>query len=87
MPVNIDGSNYVLDADCVIKAVGAEAENRIVAMLGVEVNKWGYINVDNNYMTSITNVFAGGDLIGTEATVACAARDGRNVADCIARLI
>ena len=37
--------------------------------------------VDERYMTSRKGVFAGGDLIGTKATVAWAARSGRNASE------
>ena len=87
IPVDIDGSNFVLDVDFVVMAVGAEAESSILAKLGLELNKWGCVSVDDNYMTSIPNVFAGGDLIGNKATVAWAARNGRDVAEVISRII
>lgn len=87
VPVNIDGSNYTLDMDYVVMAVGSEAESSVVSKLGLRLNKWGYIDVDENFMTSMPNVFAGGDLIGTNATVAWAARNGRDVAMSILKLI
>lgn len=87
VPVNIEGSNYTLDMDYVIMAVGAEPESSVVSKLGTKLNKWGYIDVDENFMTSIPNVFAGGDLIGSDSTVAWAARDGRNAATAITRII
>ena len=40
-----------------------------------------YVKINENYETSIKNVFAGGDLVGNTATIAWAARDGRNAAD------
>lgn len=85
VPIDIEGSNFTLDMDYVVMAVGAEAEKSILNGLGVELNKWGYIDVDENFMTSIPNVFAGGDLIGTNATVAFAARNGRDAAERIYR--
>lgn len=85
VPVDIEGSNFTLDMDYVVMAVGAEAEKSTINGLGVELNKWGYIDVDENFMTSISNVFAGGDLIGTSATVAFAARNGRDAAEGIYR--
>lgn len=81
VPVDIDGSNFTLDMDYVVMAVGAEAEKSVIDELGVELNNWGYIDVDENFMTSIPYVFAGGDLIGTNATVAWAARNGRDAAE------
>ena len=38
-----------------------------------------YVKINENYETSIDTVFAGGDLVGSTATVAWAARDGRCV--------
>ena len=85
VPVDVDGSNFTLDMDYVVMAVGAEAEKSVLSGLGVELDKWGYINVDENFMTSIPGVFAGGDLIGNNATVAWAARNGRDAAEEIYR--
>ena len=85
VPVDVDGSNFTLDMDYVVMAVGSEAEKSIVDGLGVELNAWGYIDVDENFMTSIPNVFAGGDLVGTNATVAWAARNGRDAAERICK--
>ena len=82
-PVNIEGSNYELDMDYVIMAIGSMPEENVVNNLGLEVNKKGYIIVDENYETSIKNIFAGGDVAGTKATVAWAARTGRKVAEYI----
>ena len=48
---------------------------------GLNTDKYGYITVDENYKTSVDKVYAGGDLIGTKATVAWAARSGRNAAE------
>lgn len=87
VPVDIDGSNFTLNMDYVVMAVGSEAEKSIVDGLGIELNNWGYIDVNENFMTSIPNVFAGGDLVGTNATVAWAARNGRDAAEEICKLI
>lgn len=79
VPVNIKGSNYKLDIDYVVMAIGSQTDN-IVNKLGLELSKWGYMKIDENYMTSIDGVFAGGDLVGTKATVAWASRSGREAA-------
>lgn len=80
-PVNIEGSNYNVDADYVIMAIGSTVEEEVINKLNIERNKKGYIQVDENYETSIKNVFAGGDLIGSISTVAWAAKDGRDAAE------
>jgi len=80
-PVDIEDSNFNIDMDYVIMAIGSTVEEKIVNNLGVDLNKKGYIQVDENYETSMKNVFAGGDAVGTKATVAWAARTGREVAE------
>lgn len=80
-PVNIEGSNYKIDADYVIMAIGSTIEKEVIDKIGVSVNKKGYVDINENYETSIENVFAGGDLAGTKATVAWAARSGRDAAE------
>ena len=77
-PINIKGSNYFMNMDYVIMAVGSKPEEKIIK--DFEKNKWGYILVDENMRTSIKKVYAGGDIIGEKATVAWAARSGRNAA-------
>jgi len=86
-PVNIEGSNYLIDIDYVVMAVGSKPEENLLESLDLKINKWGYIDVDDKYRTSKNKVFAGGDLIGTKATVAEAARTGRNAAEAIDSII
>ena len=83
IPINIENSNFYIDMDFVIMAIGAKPENEIIDAIGVECTKYGYIKVDENYMTSKIGVFAGGDLIGEKQTVAWAARSGREAAKAI----
>lgn len=80
-PVNIDGSNYTVDADYVVMAIGSTVEKEVIEKLNISTNKKGYIEVNENYETSVANVFAGGDLVGTKATVAWAAKSGRDAAN------
>lgn len=82
-PVNIEGSNFELDMDYVVMAIGSMPDENVISTLGLELNKKGYIQVDENYETSIKNVYAGGDVAGGKATVAWAARAGRDVAEII----
>lgn len=78
-PVNIEGSNYIIDADYIVMALGASPE-MFVKDLKINLNKWGNIEVDENYKTSRTNIYAGGDLAGVRGTVAWAAYSGREAA-------
>ena len=76
VPVNI------IDIDYIIMALGSAPES-FVNSLGLELNKWGYINIDENNRTSNSKVFAGGDIAGAKGTVAWAARSGRDAANSI----
>lgn len=79
VPVNIEGSNFIMDMDYVVMATGSKPKEEDIT--DFEKNKWGYINLNENMETSISNVFAGGDIVGEKATVAWAARSGRNAAE------
>lgn len=82
-PVNIEGSNYILDCDYVIMAIGSKPEDQVVNSLGLELDRKGRIVVDENGKTSKSNIYAGGDIAENMGTVAYAARAGRNVAEAI----
>lgn len=82
-PVNIEGSNFIMDIDYVVMAVGSTVEENLVNALNIETTKRGTISIDKNYKTSREKVFAGGDLAGAKGTVAWAARTGRDAAECI----
>ena len=82
VPVNIQNSNYIIDIDYVVMALGSMPE-AFVKDLGIELNKWGYINIDEKNRTSNPKIFAGGDIAGSKGTVAWAARSGRDAANSI----
>ena len=79
VPVNIPDSNYVVDIDYVIMALGSEPDS-FVNNLGLKLNEWGRIYVDENNRTSNNKIFAGGDIAGAKGTVAWAGRSGRDSA-------
>ena len=87
VPINIENSNYLLDMDYVVMAVGSKPNEEIVNKTKLEVTQYGNIKVDENYMTSKKGIFAGGDLIGTKSTVAWAARSGRNASEAIKKYL
>lgn len=80
-PVPIEGSEYDMEVDSVIVAVGVSS-NPIIqkSMPELEVTKWNTIKVDDNMMTSIPGLFAGGDIVRGGATVILAMGDGRKAA-------
>ena len=79
-PINIEGSNYLLDVDYVVMAVGSKVEEKLVNSLNLELTYNGKIKVDTNNKTSKEKIFAGGDVAAAKSTVAFAARSGRNAA-------
>lgn len=86
-PVNIPNTNYFIDCDYVMMAVGSTSDKNIVNSIGVELDKRGKIIIDEDGRTSKPNVFAGGDLAGTKGTVAWASRAGRNAAKAIVKYL
>ncbi len=78
-PINIEGSNYKIDADYVIMALGSKADSYIKE-LGLELTSNSYIKIDEHFKTSNPKVYAGGDITGGKGTVAWAARNGRDAA-------
>ena len=87
VPVNVENSNYEMDVDYVVMALGSSPDKELLESLGLELNKWGYIQIDENHRTSNKKIYAGGDLVGDKGTVAWAARAGRDVAETINRTI
>ena len=79
VPVNIENSNYEIDIDYVIGAIGSEPQP-YVKELGLDINKWGNIKINENYQTSNPKIYAGGDLAGVKSTVAWAIYSGREAA-------
>lgn len=79
VPINIENTNYEINADYVIMALGANPD-KVVNDLGLKLNKWGNIEINEKYQTSDKKIYAGGDLAGVRGTVAWAAFSGREAA-------
>lgn len=80
-PVAIEGSEFILDVDTVIVAVGNDSNPLIAATTeGLDVNKRGNIIVDETQKTSIDGIYAGGDIVLGAATVILAMGEGRKAA-------
>jgi len=78
------GSEYRLDADLVIKALGFDPEElpRLFDAPELSVTRWGTVRVDHKtMMTSLDGVFAAGDIVRGASLVVWAVRDGRDVSD------
>ncbi len=82
-PVAIDGSDFTIPADLVIKALGFEPEDQ-QALFGapdLAVTRWGTVKADDKTaMTSLDGVFAAGDIVRGASLVVWAIKDGRDAA-------
>jgi glutamate synthase (NADPH/NADH) small chain len=83
-PRAIAGSEFTLDCDVVVVAVGTRANPLLTATCpDLKLNKRGNIVVGEDGMTSIPGVFAGGDIVRGAATVILAMGDGKKAAKTI----
>ncbi|UCH63278.1 MAG: NADPH-dependent glutamate synthase [Fidelibacterota bacterium] len=84
-PIPIEGSEFIIEADTVIPALG-NRPNPLIAQTtpDLEMTKWGTIVVDEDTMgTSKRGVFAGGDIVSGAATVILAMGQGKIAAKAI----
>ncbi|MDP8218035.1 MAG: NADPH-dependent glutamate synthase [Candidatus Theseobacter exili] len=87
-PVVVHGSEFIIDLDTVIIAIGNDANPLLTNRIeGLELNKWGNIVADENGKTSVPGMYAGGDIVTGAATVIEAMGAGRNSANTIAKYL
>ncbi len=83
-PVAVEGSEFTLECDCVIMAIGTSPNPLIKKTTkGLETQKWGGIVADERGATSRAGVFAGGDAVTGAATVILAMGAGKTAAEAI----
>ena len=83
-PEKIEGSEFVIDVDAVIMAIGTSPNPLIRSTTkGLETNRRGCLVVDDNMMTTKENVYAGGDAVTGAATVILAMGAGKKAAAAI----
>ena len=84
-PVEVPGSEYIMDVDCVIMALGTSPNPLIKnTTKGLETQKWGGIVVhEDTGLTSRPGVYAGGDAVTGAATVILAMGAGKTAATAI----
>ncbi|MCH6576917.1 MAG: NAD(P)-dependent oxidoreductase [Alphaproteobacteria bacterium] len=85
-PQPIEGTNFVVEADLVIKALGFDPEDLPVMFDAPDlgVTRWGTIKIDyRTTMTTMDGVFAVGDIVRGASLVVWAIRDGRDAAESI----
>lgn len=81
-PIPIEGSNWMLDLDTVIIAIGQNPNPMLTSNTkDIETKSWGGIKVDDNQQTSREGVYAGGDVVTGAATVIKAMGAGKTAAE------
>ena len=88
-PVEVPGSEFVIDVDCVIMSIGTSPNPLIKSTTeGLAVNRHGGIIVEENTgATNLPGVYAGGDAVTGAATVILAMGAGKTAAEAIDRYI
>ena len=89
-PEAVEGSQHVIEADLVVKALGFDPEDlpRLFGEPGLEVTRWGTLKTDpKTAMTELPGVFAAGDIVRGASLVVWAIRDGRDAAAAIHRYV
>jgi glutamate synthase (NADPH/NADH) small chain len=87
-PIPVKNSNFVLDVDTVIVAIGQNPNPLLPRVTpGLKTDAEGIFQVDDNTMTSIPGVFAGGDITTGAATVISAMGAGKKAATAIDRFV
>ena len=85
-PEPIPGSEFVIEVETVIKAIGQKPRSDLLQLFGVEM-KGSVVKVGQHLETSVPGVFAGGDCINGGSTVVQAVSDGRGAGKAIARFL
>ena len=79
-PVAIEGSEFEVECDQVVFAIGTNANPIIGQTSRIQLDKRGYIATDDSLATSLAGVYAGGDIVTGAATVIEAMGAGRKAA-------
>ena len=80
-PEPVAGSEFTIPCDMVVSAIGTRANPLLTQTCpDLKLNKWGNIVVDQDLMSSLPGVFAGGDIVRGAATVILAMGDGKTAA-------
>ena len=87
-PIPVEGSNFTMDVDAVIMALGTSPNPLIKSTTeGLESNKKGCLVADESGATTREGVFAGGDAVTGAATVILAMGAGKTAAQSIDQYI
>ena len=85
----IPGSEFTMDADLVLLAMGflGPVRNGLLEQLGVELDARGNVATNANYMSSVPGVFAAGDMRRGQSLVVWAISEGRKAAEGVDRYL
>jgi glutamate synthase (NADPH/NADH) small chain len=87
-PEPVPGSEFVVPCDVVVVAIGTRANPLLTSTCPeLKLNARGNIVIDENGMTSVPGVFAGGDIVRGAATVILAMGDGKRAAKAIHKYV
>ncbi len=78
--VDVVGTEFAVEADTVVFAIGLKPEKKLLEQEGVKLNDWGMIEIDEKGRTNLENVFAGGDATESKSTVCRALAAGKRAA-------
>lgn len=83
-PEPIPGSEFVVEADTVIKAIGQKPHTDLFTALGISM-QGSVVQIDQDMKTTVPGLYAGGDCVNGGSTVVQAVRDGKKAARAIDR--
>ena len=88
-PIPIEGSEFFIEADYIIPAIGQEPDlGNLAKAQDLKVSKWNLLEVNpETLQTNIPDIFAGGDVISGPATVIEAVEAGQRVAKYIGKYL
>lgn len=78
--VDVPNTEFQEEANTVVFAIGLKPEKTLLEQEGIQLNDWGMVLIDENGMTNLEGVFAGGDLTESKSTVCRALAAGKKAA-------
>ncbi len=79
--VDLPNTEFYINADSIIFAIGLKPDKDLIKNEEIELDEKGLIKIDENSMTNIEGVFAGGDVCQSKATVCKAIESGKKAAE------
>lgn len=78
--VDVNGKEFIEKANSVIFAIGLKPNKKLIEVEGITLDDWGYIQIDEDGKTNLSNVYAGGDCTESKSTVCRALAAGKKAA-------